>query len=94
MSIKNLGQYEENNCYAMGWGPKSRFSEDDDNMVQQILRDVQIPMVQNDQCEKLLQNAENESGQKLLGSDKVLFGSEFKLHKSFNCAGYELYIFY
>ena len=66
----------------MGWGPKSRFSENDENMDQQILRHLQIPMVQNDQCEKLLQTAKNELGQYLLGPD-------FSLHKSFNCAGYK-----
>ena len=76
-SYQLLGQFEEENCYAMGWG-KSRFNAD---MFQQILRDVQLPIVKNDKCEKILQLSENENGDLNLGPD-------FRLHKSFNCAGY------
>ena len=82
----NLGPYDESNCYAMGWGPKSRFSKNATELVQQHLRDVRLPIIQNDECETLLQTSKNEQGQFLLGPN-------FKLHKSFNCAGYKLYFF-
>ena len=63
----------------MGWG-RSRFSEFDANNFQQILRDVQLPIVQNDKCERFLQTALNKYGQPRLGPN-------FSLHESFNCAG-------
>ena len=73
-----IGQYEESNCYAMGWGTK-RFSSLEENQL--LLRDVKLPIVRNDKCEKILQTAVNKQGYLDLGPD-------FKLHKSFNCAGY------
>ena len=74
---QNLGQYEESNCYAMGWG-KKRFGE---KFHQQILRDVQLPIERNDKCEKFLQTSLNDNGEYNLGPN-------FRLHESFNCAGY------
>ena len=56
---QNLGQYEESNCYAMGWGTK-RFGE---KFHQQILRDVQLPIERNDKCEKFLQISLNDNGE-------------------------------
>ena len=79
---QNLGQYEESNCYAMGWGTK-RFGE---KFHQQILRDVQLPIERNDKCEKFLQTSLNDNGEYNLGLD-------FRLHETFNCAGY-VYFFY
>ena len=81
----NLGQYDESNCYAMGWGPKSRFSKNATELVQQNLRDVRLPIIQNDECERLLQTSRNERGQLLLGRN-------FRLHESFNCAGYVYFL--
>ena len=54
----------------MGWG-KERF---DSPSYQQILRDVEMPMVPNDVCEEKLR--------------KAGLGKGFNLHESFNCAGY------
>ena len=65
-----IGQYKEKNCFAMGWG-KERF---DSPSYQQILRDVEMPMVPNDVCQEKLR--------------KAGLGKGFNLHKSFNCAGY------
>ena len=62
----------------MGWGKE----RPDSVTFQHILRDVQLSMVQNDKCEKLLQDSKNEKGDYHLGSD-------FRLHESFNCAGYD-----
>ena len=53
----------------MGWG-KERF---DSPSYQQILRDVEMPMVPNNNCQKILRS---------------MLGSAFNLHESFNCAGY------
>ena len=58
----------------MGWG-KERF---DSPSYQQILRDVEMPIVPNDICQKKLRSA--------------ALGSSFNLHESFNCAGYVLFI--
>ena len=80
-----IGQYEESNCYAMGWGPKSRFSKNATELVQQNLRDVRLPIIQNDECERLLQTSRNEHGQLLLGRN-------FRLHESFSCAGYVYFL--
>ena len=54
----------------MGWG-KERF---DSPSYQQILREVEMPMVPNDVCQEKLQ--------------KAGLGEGFDLHESFNCAGY------
>ena len=62
----------------MGWG-KEQF---DSPTYQHVLRDVQLSMVPNNKCEKLLQVSENEAGD-------LNLGPEFRLHDSFNCAGYE-----
>ena len=39
-------------------------------------------MIQNDKCEQLLQVSKNDKGDLNLGPD-------FRLHESFNCAGYD-----
>ena len=66
----------------MGWGTK-RFGE---KFHQQILRDVQLPIERNDECEKFLQTSLNDNGDLNLGPD-------FRLHETFNCAGY-VYLLY
>ena len=63
----------------MGWG-KERF---DSPSYQQILRDVEMPIVPNDKCQKKLRSVG------LVGPG----GSGFNLHESFNCAGYVCIIY-
>ena len=62
----------------MGWDKEStNFPK-----VQHILRHLKLSMIQNDKCEQLLQFSENDKGDLNLGPD-------FRLHESFNCAGYD-----
>ena len=61
----------------MGWDKESNFPKDE-----HILRYVKLSMIQNDKCEQLLQVSKNDKGDLNLGPD-------FRLHESFNCAGYD-----
>ena len=61
----------------MGWDKESNFPKDE-----HILRHVKLSMLQNDKCEQLLQVSKNDKGDLNLGPD-------FRLHESFNCAGYD-----
>ena len=44
------------------------------------MKQVKLPMVDNQKCQRQLRIAKDNSGSRFLGGD-------FLLHKSFNCAG-------
>ena len=62
----------------MGWGKKTSNS----STYQAVLTGTQLSMIPNDECEQFLQVSENEAGDLNLGHN-------FRLHESFNCAGYD-----
>jgi len=69
-SINNReDNYEKTDCVVMGWGTK-KF---DDSQPQNILKQVELPIVDNNQCQSLLQ--------------KTSLGRGFDLDESFLCAG-------
>ena len=63
------GNYIKSNCVVMGWGKES-FEE---RSPQNVLKQVELPIVDNDKCERQLQ--------------QTRLGSKFDLDKSFLCAG-------
>ena len=75
--IENAGQFGEN-CIATGWG-KTNFG---DQTYQQLMKQIQLPMVDNAKCQQQLRVAKDDSGATILSHD-------FDLDESFNCAGYD-----
>ena len=61
--------YEKTDCVVMGWGTK-KFSE---SQPQNILKQVELPIVDNNQCQSLFR--------------KTSLGRGFDLDESFLCAG-------
>ena len=63
------GNYNKSNCVTMGWG-KNAFESDE---YQRSMKQVMLPIVDNDKCQELLR--------------ETRLGSSFDLNKSFLCAG-------
>ena len=61
--------YEKTDCVVMGWGTK----EFSDSKPQNILKQVELPIVDNNECQALLR--------------KTILKSSFILDQSFVCAG-------
>ena len=61
--------YEKTDCVVMGWGTK----EFNDTKRQNILKQVELPIVDNNRCQSLLR--------------QTLLGRGFNLDESFLCAG-------
>ena len=66
----NIASLGNDDCVAMGWGKKK--SDADEYEVS--MKQIKLPMVPNDQCQKALR-------------DKTYLFSRWKLHSSFVCAG-------
>ena len=67
--LGHISQYGETGCYVMGWGTK-RFQQ---KLYQVMMRKVELPIVRNPECQRLLR--------------KTRLPNTFKLHDSFICAG-------
>jgi len=71
--LPELGEtFDYNTCFATGWG-KDRFGAEGEYQV--VLKEIDLPIVDNNQCEDSLQ--------------KTRLGGRFRLHPSFMCAGGE-----
>ena len=64
-------EYAGQRCFVTGWG-KDAFINGD---YQQVLKEVDVPVVTNGQCEAMLR--------------QTRLGSDFNLHPGFMCAGGE-----
>ena len=62
--------YDKEDCVVMGWG-KNKFNNVTEK--QRVLKQVELPIVDNDECQRLLR--------------KTRLGQRFDLHESFLCAG-------
>ena len=48
------------------------------------MKQIHLPMVDNEKCQQQLREAKNNAG-------TLILGPNFNLHESFNCAGYDYF---
>ena len=75
--IENVGQFGDN-CTVTGWGKKNF----EDQTIQTLMKQIHLPMIDNEKCQQQLREAKNNAG-------TLILGPNFNLHESFNCAGYD-----
>ncbi|XP_040570521.1 phenoloxidase-activating factor 2 [Lepeophtheirus salmonis] len=71
-NLDGIGSYDKNDCFATGWG-KDKFGKLGEYQV--IMKQVQMDMVNSNECENKLR--------------RTRLGEDFKLDRSFVCAGGE-----
>ena len=49
------------------------------------MKQIKLPMVDNEKCQQQLRAAKNTAG-------TLILGPRFNLHKSFNCAGFDFFV--
>ena len=48
------------------------------------MKQIHLPMIDNEKCQQQLREAKNNAG-------TLILGPNFNLHESFNCAGYDYF---